>query len=154
MKPFEFNRLVDLAYINNNTDDDINLSTNELWDSTAWIKTVAENKLKYVKIADLNVLTPTFKVGESIPPLDNNNNFVAPTVTPTKGEPGSFTISFPTPLDIDLVVNSETYSGNRVTSKYSDNKTKQFTVKIPEIKAADKAAKDAEDNSEAVLKLI
>lgn len=163
MKPFEFNKLVDQAYVRNNTDDDINLSTNELWDSTAWIKTVTENNLKYVKVADLNVLTPTFEVGANItPPLEvddyGNYNFKPPIVKPTEGTPGSFTIQFPTPLDINLIVNDGmgTNSPNdRVTPGYSDDKTtKQFTINIPEIKAADNAAKDAEDNSEAVLKLI
>ena len=152
MTPNEFNKIVDKAYIAKNTADDIDSKASDLWDSTAWIKIIDKEKseFKYIKIADLNVLTPSFTVGENKFPLDDNNNFVAPTVTPTEGEPGNFTIQFPAPLDINLIVNSDTYSGNnRVISKYINNKTKQFTIKIPEIQNAITATTNANNATTA-----
>ena len=154
MTPNEFNKIVDAAYIAKNTAEDIDSKASDLWDSTAWIKIIDKEKseFKYIKIADLNVLTPSFTVGTNKSPLDDSNNFVAPTVTPTEGEPGSFTIQFPAPLDIDLIVNdgSQPEEGEeefqRVTAEYIKNKTKQFTIKIPEIQNAT-AATTAANNA-------
>lgn len=159
MTPNEFNKIVDKAYIAKNTVDDIDSKASDLWDSTAWIKIIDKEKseFKYIKIADLNVLTPSFTVGANKSPLDDNNNFVAPTVTPTEGEPGSFTIQFPAPLDIDLVVNDgsqpeEEEEFQRVTAKYINNinkTTKQFTIKIPEIQNATVATMATNDATTA-----
>jgi hypothetical protein len=124
MTPNEFNKIVDAAYIVKNTTDDIDSKASDLWDSTAWIKIIDKEKseFKYIKIADLNVITPTFKVLSS-----NDDRVPAPMTTfdwsdketataPTanfnvpkikEDKDGVFLIRYPNPMDINIAIDTE-----------------------------------------------
>jgi methyl-accepting chemotaxis protein len=145
LTPNEFNKIVDKAYIAKDTTDDIDLNTFELWDSTAWIKIIdkEQSKFKYIKIANLNVLAPTFTVDTNLehePTTTfsddySNGTFNVPSITP--GENASFIIKFPPPMDIDIAVDTSSDSTENivdsVSSQYIDKNTKKFTLDLPSI---------------------
>ena len=155
MTPNEFNKIVDEAYIAKDTVDDIDLNTFELWDSTAWIKVIDKEKseFKYIKIADLNVLTPSFKVLtnseedqniigliDTFSSYDNTQTkpiaiFNVPQIK--QAENGIFNIRYPNPMDINIAIDtSSDLTGNTVdsvSSQYIDKNTKKFTLNLPSI---------------------
>lgn len=135
MTPNEFNKIVDKAYIAKDKTDNIYLDTSDLWDSTAWIKIIDKEKseFKYIKIADLNVLAPSFNVlnfdDEVSEPLpintfyfdeDNNAIFNAPQYKPSDEQRGTFNVRYPYPLDLNMQVDID-YSGNRDTSSWVES---------------------------------
>lgn len=155
LTPNEFNKIVDKAYVAKDTTDDIDLNTFELWDSTAWIKVIDKEKseFKYIKIADLNVLTPTFKVLtnseedqniigliDTFSSYDNTQPkpiaiFNVPQIK--QAENGIFNIRCPNPMDINIAIDTSSDStGNTVdsvSSQYIDKNTKKFTLNLPSI---------------------
>ena len=141
LTPNKFNKIVDKAYVAKDETDDIDLGTFDLWDSTAWIKIIDKEKseFKYIKIADLNVLTPSFTVDAdtSHEPTttfsDTSGTFNVPSVT--QGQNASFIIKFPPPMNISATVETTAGTGqDTVESKINENKnTKDFTFKLPSI---------------------
>ena len=149
LTPNEFNKIVDKAYVAKDTTDDIDLNTFELWDSTAWIKVIDKEKseFKYIKIADLNVLTPTFIVDEDTTHeptttfSDTSGTFNAPSIT--QGKNASFIIKFPPPMDINVAVETTAGTGqDMVASNFKDKNTKKFTFVLPSIGNAVNNIKD------------
>lgn len=149
MIPNEFNKIVDRAYIAKDVADNIDSEAFDLWDSTAWIKIIDKEKseFKYIKIADLNVLTPTFTVdtNTSHEPTttfsDTRGTFNVPSVT--QGQNASFVIKFPPPMNIDVAVETTAGTGqDTIVSSFKDKNTKKFTFKLPSVGKAVNNIKD------------
>ena len=148
---FSFNREVDRAYAAISKDDIVMQNESDGWDSTAWLKTVQhefdeENKptksiFKYINVANLNVLTPSFNVvtdDQIIPPIttftDNTQGiFNVPQIK--QGQNATFNIRYPNPMDINISIDTSTIKNSATAEfKYSDDKNgKDYTFYLPEI---------------------
>lgn len=65
----EINNLFDYYYNNSNIDRRVYNNTGRGWDSTVWQKTYSDGKSKYVMIAELNSVVPSFAVSIDPPTL-------------------------------------------------------------------------------------
>lgn len=150
MEPSEFNKEVDRAYAQKDSTDDISSDLAELWDSTAWLKIINESKFKYIKVANLNVVIPSFTVESTLPTFniggdqetDDEPEHNQPEVTSTN-ESGVFNIDFPKFPDIKLSVNKNTNDNiddnNRIITTYKSSEI-NFKLNLPEITMAIEAA--------------
>lgn len=170
---FSFNKEVDKAYAAIPNDDIVMQNESEGWDSTAWLKIVQhefgeEDKptksiFKYINIANLNVLTPSFNVLsdaetdlaiiELINTFASHDNSTTPATATfnapqiKQGQNATFNIRYPNPMDINISINTTTTSGSdTATYKYSDN-SKDFTLKFPSLRKAINAATTATNNA-------
>lgn len=170
---FSFNKEVDRVYAAISDDDIVMQNESEGWDSTAWLKIVQhefdeEDKptksiFKYINIANLNVLTPSFNVLSNtatdlaiielintFASYDNSTTpataiFNAPQIKQEQN--ATFNIRYPNPMDINISINTTTTSGSdTATYKYSDN-SKDFTLKFPSLRKAINAATTATNNA-------
>lgn len=153
--PFEFNSKLDKLHATSDDNDEENemvYSGYSGWDSTAWVKTVAENKLKYIKVADLNVLTPTFTVlpssDTSSKPgpittfqVDENDKVILDNNDPRQpifnvpqykqNENAQFNVRYPNPLDINIVFDTTKTNNNTDETEVSygpNSKTYNVTL--------------------------
>lgn len=170
---FSFNKEVDRAYAAISNDDIVMQNESEGWDSTAWLKIVQhefdeEDKptksiFKYINIANLNVLTPSFNVLSNAEPdlaiielintfSSHDNTTIPATATFNapqikQGQNATFNIRYPNPMDINISINTTTTSGSdTATYIYSDN-SKDFTLKFPSLRKAINAATTATNNA-------
>lgn len=154
MDPASFNKMVDTAYANKSNIDDIKLEgSNFGWDSTAWLKIAEQNNnnsqiiLKYLNVANLNVISPNIISGETFIPTfqDKTGTFSIPQIH-IGDTAAEFVIDFPSPIDIKINMNTDPAASqvDYVSSEIDDDLiTKKFIFYLPTIgnaKAATTAA--------------
>lgn len=157
MDPVSFNKMVDIAYANKSNIDDIKLEgSNFGWDSTAWLKIAEQNNnnsqiiLKYLNVANLNVISPNIISGETFIPTfqDKTGTFSIPQIH-IGDTAAEFIIDFPSPIDIKINMDADptTSQEDYISSEIDDDLiTKKFIFHLPTIgnaKAATTAALSA-----------
>ena len=159
MDPASFNKMVDTAYANKSNIDDIKLEGSKFgWDSTAWLKIAEQNNnnsqiiLKYLNVANLNVISPNIISGETFIPTfqDKTGTFSIPQIH-IGDTAAEFVIDFPSPIDIKINMDTDpdhtASQEDYVSSEIEDDLiTKKFIFHLPTIgnaKAATTAALSA-----------
>ena len=154
--PYDFNRFIDYAYANYNINDNIASDRFALWDSTAWLKVIensnGKSNFRYINVADLNVITPTFEVLSSndnrvpapITTFDWSDKGTATTATTAnfnvpkikEDKDGVFLIRYPNPMDINIKINTaETTGADTAIYNYTKN-SKDYILKFPSLRVA------------------
>ena len=177
---FSFNKEVDKAYAAISNDDIVMQNESEGWDSTAWLKIVQhefdeEDKptksiFKYINVANLNVLTPSFNVlsntATDLAIIELINTFASydNSATPAtatfnapqikQGQNATFNIRYPNPMDINIALDTAA-SEESATATFEYTYTgKNYTLKLPEIGNVINATTTAINATTAVLDLI
>ena len=177
---FSFNREIDRIYAQIPFDDIVMQNESEGWDSTAWLKIVqhefnadnipTQSAFKYINVANLNVLTPSFNVlsntATDLAIIELINTFASydNSATPAtatfnapqikQGQNATFNIRYPNPMDINIALDTAA-SEESATATFEYTYTgKNYTLKLPEIGNVINATTTAINATTAVLDLI